>query len=516
MARIADVQDSPAAQNQALNEPPQFGDDVLTKPVASNAAVNAALVSKILSAARGATFIRLLAQVISWASTLVVVRYVSSTDYGLNSMLEAPLELLLLFSTLGLDLALIRAKTLGPDQTRPAFGALILLNLLLFVVYFFGSAAIASYFNEPRLRSLMQAVAFVFLLVPFRVIPNAILDRELKFKLRAGVELASSSVAALMTLVLAVLGFGVWALVIGVLTNRTVAAVLLMVIQPWIASPSFKLGSLRGSLAVGGTLTLSSAFAVTAGMFPVLIGGPALGPTLLGFYAIAIQFAMLPLSKVMPIVNSIAYPLFSKFEGQPVAVGGYVAASLGAGAMVLLPIQAGLASTSVAFSLGVLGPQWADAALPLAILALVMPIRGVALFMWQVLNGIGRADLTLRCTAVVWVAGLGSVYFGSRYGLGGLVAAYALTEIIGCSVTWLLARRAISLPARTVLKPLVAPVVSTVVMVGAVLACSLLLKNLEPLVVLFGQIAAGMVSYAVMLRFVFRAEAQRLISLVKG
>ena len=68
------------------------------------------IIGKVLSGARWAVILRLFGQAISWLSTIIVVRFISPEDYGLNAMLEAPLELLALLSTFGLDLALVRSK----------------------------------------------------------------------------------------------------------------------------------------------------------------------------------------------------------------------------------------------------------------------------------------------------------------------------------------------------------------------------------------------------------------------
>ena len=59
------------------------------------------IINKILSGARWSIVFRLVAQIISWVSTIVVVRFITPDDYGLNTMLRAPLELLLLLSTPG-------------------------------------------------------------------------------------------------------------------------------------------------------------------------------------------------------------------------------------------------------------------------------------------------------------------------------------------------------------------------------------------------------------------------------
>ena len=210
------------------------------------------IIDKVLSGARWATILRLTGQVISWLSTIVVVRFISPEDYGLNAMLEAPLELLMLLSTFGLDLALVRSKNIEQDELRSVFGWLLVINGLLFLAYFFGGTLIAIYFDEPRLELLAKVLAFVFLLTPFRVIPNALLDRNLKFKLRAFAEFIASTSAAIATLVLAILGAGIWALVAGMLISRVFLAIILMILQPWIIAPSLSFSAVRAMMVFGG------------------------------------------------------------------------------------------------------------------------------------------------------------------------------------------------------------------------------------------------------------------------
>lgn len=476
---------------------------------------NSALVARLLHGARWATLLRLCALAISWGSTLVVVRYLSVADYGLNAMLEAPLELLFLLSTLGLDLALTRARRVDPELVAPIFGWLLVINISLSGLYFFGSPLLAAYFQEPRLEPLARTIAIIFLLAPFRVIPNAMLDRELKFKLRASVELVCSVVAAMSTLVLAVLGFGVWALVSGVLVSRVLSAVLLMVLQPWFVRPTLNLTASRDLFAVGGLLTLASALGVTSNMFPVVIAGPALGPGALGLYAVALQFAMLPLSKVMPIVNSIAFPAFAKFEGQPAAIGHYVIRCLSVGALVLLPLMVGLACASQAFTVAVLGPRWAEAAVPLATLSLAMPFRGTSLFLREVLGGIGRADLKVACSLAPWVLGIPSLVLGVRFGISGLVGAFVLTEGLSCAFAWHLSRRVMALPWGKALHALRAPILSSMLLGGASLLPLLPPQDQDPFQALVLQVAAGSCAYMLALRLLFWSEAKTMLSLLR-
>jgi O-antigen/teichoic acid export membrane protein len=102
----------------------------------NNCQKNSEIVERIIIGARWATFFRLIGQLISWGCTVFVVRFISQEDYGLNAMLEAPLEFLFLLSTLGIDSALIRIKNVERDEIKAAFGFLLLLNAGLFSCYF--------------------------------------------------------------------------------------------------------------------------------------------------------------------------------------------------------------------------------------------------------------------------------------------------------------------------------------------------------------------------------------------
>lgn len=476
---------------------------------------NSAIIDKILLGARWAIVLRLSAQIISWFSTIVVVRFISTSDYGLNAMLETPLEFLFLLCTLGLDVALVRATKVSEEELRSVFGWLLIINVTLFLIYFFGGVFIADYFSEPRLEGLARVVAFIFLITPFRVIPNALLDRALKFRLRASAELVASVIAALTTLSLAVMGYGIWALIIGMITGRTLLAIILMIVQPWFLPPSLKFGPAREMLAFGGTMALASAIAVTGNMFPVLIAGPQLGPVLLGIFVVAMQFSTLPLSKVMPVINPIIFPAFSKFQGQPLAIRNYYEKSIGVAALVLLPTMVGTACIAEEFVLTILGQKWEQVAVPLAMLSLVMPFRGATFFTRQVMAGIGRADIALKSTIVMWVTFLVMTLIGSRFGILGLVLAVVATEPLVMLATILMGKRAIGISIVGIATSLRPAITSSGTMAIFVLGAKFLLMGEADFIKLIIEISIGIVIYAFVLRVFFRNSLETAINLVK-
>lgn len=463
------------------------------------------IIDKVLSGARWSVTLRLIGQTISWLSAIVVVRFISPEDYGLNAMLEAPLELLMLLSTLGLDLALVRAKIVRQDELRSVFGWLLVINGVLFLAYFFGASLIAAYFNEPRLELLARVLAFIFLLTPFRVVPNALLDRELKFKLRAFAELIANVTAAIATLVLAFLGAGVWALVGGVLINRILLTIILMILQPWIIAPSLSFSAVRGMMTLGGIMFLWISLVLLADKLAVLIAGPILGAEMLGVFEVAFQFALLPLAKAMPVINPIMFPAFSKFQDQRDVATHYLEKSIGIVSLGLFPVMLGTAAVAQEFVATILGERWLAVAAPLALLSIAMPFRMTTSFLRPVLNSMGRPDLSLKSTIVALIVLLPLILIGAHQGVIGLVAAIAITELIVAFFTISLSKAVLDTSFAKIGRSLRPAIISSSVMALCVLSIKIAFEIQSGLGGLLFEIGAGVIIYYLILR-IFHPE----------
>ena len=474
------------------------------------------LVKSILSGARWALLFRSCAQFFSWIVGIIVVRFIDPTDYGLNAMLEAPLELLGLLCTLGLDAALVRFKKIEQEDLHSAFGWLLVTNGLLFLAYFFGGALLAAYFNEPGLDPLAKALACIFLLVPFRVIPNALLDRELKFKLVASVDMIANMTATMVTLVLAIMGKGVWALVLGVLTNRVLQCALLMIIQPWMVRPSLGLAPLRRMLLFAGNVAIYRALGVLSDKLVSLIAGPILGAGILGIYTVTMGFALLPLSKTMPIINPIMFPAFSKLQGQPALAAYYLERSLGVFSLILFPMMLGMACVSNEFVHTILGEKWRDAATPLALLSLSMPFRTVTSFIRPVMMGMGRVDLTLKSALFMLFVLVPMLLIGVNYGMLGLIVATLVAEPIVTFVTIQLSKRVINVSFTGIYLSLRPAICATLVMTACVLWTIIALSQISGWMGLLVEVSVGVVSYLIVLKLFFADHLSNAYRLILG
>ena len=474
------------------------------------------IVQKILTGARWATMLRLTAQVFSWLSTIIVVRFISPEDYGLNAMLESPLALMMLVSTLGLDWALVQTKKIEPEELQSIFGWLLVLNGLLFLAYFFGGAALALYFKEPRLDSLAKVLAFIFLLVPFRVIPNALLDRQLDFKLRAQLEMTATLVAVITTLTMAYLGAGVWALVSGVIINKLLQSILLMIFKPWFIFPKFNFAITGKLMTTGGILTLNIAFFLLSEQLASLIAGPTLGAALLGIYAISAQMSSLPLAKGMPVINQTMVPAFSKFQDHRESATYYLEKLLGVASLAFVPMFIGMASIVDTLVLTVFGAKWASSILPMGIMSLGMIFRMNNLLLRTAMIGMGRAGQALKSSFTQLTLLLPMIFLVLDYGVIGLAMAWVTNEMLIAIITAKLSKAVFDTSLLGLLRCYRPALVSSAVMGLCVLASKTLLADQASMLVLVCSILAGIVSYFLATRFLFIKSLQTARKAVFG
>lgn len=424
--------------------------------------------AKLLSGARWAVTIRLMSQTLSWLVTLFMVRLLLPSDYGLNTMIEAPLELLMLFSTLSVDAALIRYGRRDPKQLASAFGFLLAMNTLLFCCLFGGAPTISEYFREPRLTPLIQVSAVLFLFMPFRTIPNALLDMDLDFKLKSQVELQATVASALISLLLAYLGAGVWALVLAVVLKAALGAALLAWRRPWFVRPALDLGELRQLLGYGSTILMGSVVAIASGKVFSVFAGPQLGADTLGLYAVAIVFALMPISKIMPIVNQVLFSAFAQIRSQPAMLKKYILRSLEICALATFPLGIGMASISEDMVTVVFGSRWHDVATPLMIFSALTPLRLLNTILSTPLNATGHARLHVGINLVTLMILLGGVNLVLPFGLMGLVYLSSLAVVVNAAVAAWCAFRVFGVTLLDLVRATATPLLASLAMAAAI------------------------------------------------
>lgn len=455
-------------------------------------------------------------QVMSWLSTIVVARVLAPSDYGLVAMATAFLGLVALVNEFGLGSAIVMVRTLRQEQVAQLNSLALLLGLGGFVVACAAAIPVALFYDAPDLPWVVVVLGGTFLTAGLCSVPNAILEKALRFKTLAFIEGGQSFANAMFTVTLALLGFGYWALVLGGLAGGIITAVVVMSIAgaPF-AWPNRHV--LKDVLSLSWHLLASRVFWYIASTADVLIAGRFLGQAALGAYSFALTLANIPMEKVTTLVNRVSPAFYSAVQTDHPALRRYVLGLTEGLALVTFPAAFGLALVSKEFVLLVLGEKWEATIVPLGVLAVYAAVRSVSTLLAPILFVTGGARFGM--INGLWALGVLPLgfYVGSFWGIAGIAVAWLVAHPLNLLPIYWRVFSTIQLTLRQYLSALWPAVSGTVVMVIAVLG----VKPFIPADVgvagrLASFIAIGVAAYLSVIWLLHRARLQAFVSLIRA
>jgi O-antigen/teichoic acid export membrane protein len=374
---------------------------------------------------------KLVAQVVSWGVTLVVLRILAPADYGLIAIVSVIIAVLSSIAELGLGASLIQSTTLHRDELAAVSGVVIVCNLAIGVLLALLAPIAAWFYGEPRLTLLIQVAALSFAFYALQTVPQALAYRDMNFKWLAKVEFAGSITSGLVTLALALHGAGVWALLIGSQVQNLVRVVLLMrQPQPW---PQFRLKGIRSYLAFGGATTLTRLVGQMAYQSDVIIGGRWLSPQTLGLYSVSLHLATLPMQKIMSVINLVAFPALAKLQNEPQRMRMRMLEASRILTVVSVAALWGMASVAPEFVRIAMGEKWMAAVYALQTVCIVIPLRMLHIIFTTAALGMGNISVNMRSMTATALILPAAFFIGVHWGIDGLASAWVVAiPLISC------------------------------------------------------------------------------------
>lgn len=417
-------------------------------------------------------------QALSWASTIIIVRLLSPADYGVVGMAGAFLAMLQPICDLGIGAAIVQGRQLSANQIARLNGFAIFLGLACSVITAAMAGVVASFFREPALENALRVMGVTFFTGAFRVIPQALLVRDMAFRRLAFIETAEAVVLMLVTLGLALGGFGYWSLVIGPVAARTIGSALAVHARPYRISAPRPFTRISDTVRYGAWVATSSLAWYAYANADRIIVGKLLGEAALGAYAIGITLAAMPVDKIAQLYQRVAESVIARVQGEPPAVARYLLRISEGVSMVSFPVSIGLALVADQFVEVVLGARWELAVTPLRFLAAAAALRSLDPLLAQILIATGHVQQNARSMLIAALLLPGAFLIGAHWGLGGIAGVWLVGHpaIVMTQQLWYVLRVA---NARLIdyLRALWPATSGTVAMAGAVIGVRALVHH---------------------------------------
>ena len=455
-------------------------------------------------------------QCVSWGSLLLLARMLSPEDFGIYGMTSLFVSLVSTVSEFGIDSSIIASKDLTPVKIRQMHTVSVLLGVAGSVIALLAAAPLAVFFRTPVLKSVVPAMGLMFAIVGFRIVPQSLLLKELRFKAVSGAETANAVVQAAAALVFAWLGFRYWALVIGNLSGVAVMVILFCAIRPCgFSVPS--LGEIRKELVFSQKVLVGRLawFAYSNADFAV--AGRRLGRAALGTYTMAWSIGNMPLDKLTTLVTRVTPSFLAKVQDDKDELRRYLRILVEGVSLITFPVAIGLALIADALMAGVFDPRWRGVAAPLRILALSVVLRSLSPLMTQVLYFGNDVSFAMWQTIAMAIVLPPSFWYAAQWGSVGIAMVWL------CLVCPLLAGTVFARAMHNArmsfgefCRAIGPAALASAAMAGVVLAMAWLMSGRAPLAKLIAESTTGAAVYAALLLIFYRTRLALLYQLLVG
>jgi len=384
-------------------------------------------------------------QVVNQATRVAVgvllARLLSPHEFGIAGMALIFSGFAVVFTDLSLGAALIQRRTIDELDRSTVFWTTLAIGIAFTGLGIGLSGTVASFFGEPQAKPLVAVLAVSFTLSSLGATQQALLTRELAYRSLQLREMAALTAGSIAGVVLAVAGYGPWAIVVQSVVYGAASVVLLWLLSSWRPRPIYSLESLRSLGGFGIKLFGSRLLAYANLNADNLLVGRVLGAAALGTYGLAYNTMFTPMLRIGLPIQQVVAPAFSRMQDDTSRLWTAWTRSKRLSAALLAPAFLAILVTAPDLVPVVFGAKWRHAVPVLQFLCCAGVAHVLVTLNWSVLQARGRAGTLLRLNLLVSAVTVGAFVVGLRWGVAGVAGSYAVAKwVLVLPDTWITCR----------------------------------------------------------------------------
>ena len=362
---------------------------------------------------------------------IILARLLSPREYGLIGMIALFLAISQSFIDSGFQQALIRRQNCSQRDYSTIFFFNVFAGLLLYFVLFFFAHQIQQYFKEPQLFWVTRILGLSLIIQSLSIIQITLFTKSINFKLQTRISIIASILSGIIGITFAFYDYGVWSLVIKILSKALVELILLWKFGEWRPTLEFDLSAFRQMYAFGSKLMASGLLYVFSKNIYYVIIGKYFSSSDLGFYTRAEQFCNLPSSTLSSVILRVSYPICSTIQDDKNKLKSAYKQLISSSMLISFLVMIGLLAVSKPLILALLGPKWANSIILLRLLCIANLFYPMHVLNLNILTIKGRSDLFLKLEVIKSILIAFILVIGIYYGIIALLISMIVVNTFG-------------------------------------------------------------------------------------
>lgn len=346
------------------------------------------------------------AQIVTFAVSVVLARILDPEVYGAIAIITIFISILQVFIDSGLGNALIQKKNADDLDFSSVFYFNIVICFMLYLLLFATSPWIADFYGMDILTPAIRILGLTLVISGIKNVQQAYVSRNLLFKKFFFSTLAGTIGAAVIGIVMAYLGFGIWALIGQALFNALVDTLVLWFTVKWRPRWMFSLERLKALFSYGWKILVSSLINTIYFDLRQLIIGRLYTSADLAFYNRGQQIPNIITTNINTSIDSVLFPVLSKKQDHVQELKAMTRRAIKTSTYIMWPAMIGLMAAADSLVEVLLTDKWAFSIPYLRIFCFIYAITPMQTANINAIKAIGKSGLYLKLEVIKKVFGI--------------------------------------------------------------------------------------------------------------
>lgn len=339
---------------------------------------------------------RILAQGMSFLVSVVLARILMPADYGVISLILVFINIANVFVTSGFNTALIQKKDANSVDFSTNFYCSLGTSILVYAILFISAPWIASFYEMSDLVQILRVFALRIPLSAYSAIQHAYVERNMIFKRYFFSTLGGTLISGIVGIIMAIYGFGAWALVAQYFTNTIVDIFVLSITVPWHPELTFSWKSAKRMMNYGWKILAADLSGTFFDQLRSLIVGKAYTSADLAFYNKGNQLPNLITTNISASIMTVLFPAIANISDEKKRVKEMTRRAVKTMSFVMFPMLFGLAAVAQPLVDILFTSKWGEVVPFVQILSVSSAISLIGGVSLQAIKAIGKSDIILK------------------------------------------------------------------------------------------------------------------------
>lgn len=436
------------------------------------------------------------AQGVNFIVSIILARLLLPGDYGTIALITVFINVSYTFISGGFGVALVQKRNVDDEDLSTVFFFNIFVSVVCYFILYIVAPFIAQFYELPILTKVIRVLAITLILGGISGVQGSLVVKDMQFKrsfLATGV---GALISAIVGILMAYKGYGVWALVGQQFANQLINTIVLWNITSWRPTFQFSILKLKGLFQYGWKILLSGLVDTVYNNLYTLVIGKVYTSKELGYYNKGQSFPMLIISNINAAIDSVLFSAMSIEQNNIEVVKRMTRRSIMTSTFVIFPAMAGLAGIAEPLVALLLTDKWLPCAPFLMFSCFVYAFWPIHTANLQAIKALGYSGTFLKLELQKKGIGLILLVITIPFGIYAMMVGRCVSAVICWVINVAPNRRILKYGLRAqILDVAPAGIVSIVMFVIVYLIGKL---DLHSIIVMFIQIIVGGLFYIAM------------------